>query len=529
MVGQPVSIGPFFGGLNTVNDPSTIEDVQCAVLNNFDIDTDGSIIARPAVGYEQWSAVYDISILCTYTVNDQTFIAISRRGGSPTFNEVFEVIDIATGIRTQIAVSSGIARYTAAVQYDDKLWFTLTDESTTTGGYWTPNAGKVDVPGMPRGSTMLIYKERMFIASKGGRVYFSKIADPTNWLTSSDAGGFFDVDPGDGDEILTMISHMGQIVIFKHRSTYVFAYDNAPDRAVVQQVSNSIGTESIKSVTTYEGIIYTLHDNKLYAVNNWRWVDVSQRIRIFDPPNNPIAPNNYRTGVAAVSVIGRRIFVRYRTKYFVYFPDLEAWSTWEFQSSQVPDYWVMLPHQRSDGYYEYWAGCRNHIWTQNTTNRIWKLVDGYSPENPFADDFVATVGTKMYDYELPHSFKRLHWWGVDLKTTSTIDVKVYPETYNTKITWDDFAALGITWDQAAAEGRTWDRPVDLSINVTDSASMGYTAGIRTFLKFLKSLRFRKVSYEISYRYNHDAQKQPLRIFSAMAVISGKQLVPRKTN
>lgn len=45
----PAVLSPFKGGLNNVGEGATIDDAQLAVLQNFDIDTDGTLVNRPPI------------------------------------------------------------------------------------------------------------------------------------------------------------------------------------------------------------------------------------------------------------------------------------------------------------------------------------------------------------------------------------------------------------------------------------------------------------------------------------------------
>ena len=537
MPGTPVSIGPFFGGMNDRNDPSTIEDVQCAYLYNFDIDVDGSIISRPSffssfqgqAGLEGLSGVIPLT---TYVNIGQRFVIVSALDENDSFREIIAAIDYDTGIRTTV-ISTPSAKYTDVLQYDNTLWV-ISEAAPVNGGKWTPSAGWTSVSGIPSGIACTVYKERMFVVTKNGRLYFSKLADFTQWPASN----FFDVNPGDGQKVQAIIQHMGQLIIFKDNSTYLFSYDSAPENASIQKVSSSIGTESRRSVVVHENMLYTFYNNSLYAINNWRWEDVSVKVHIADSPDAPTAPQEYRAGTAMLASVGRRIIVRYRTKFWVYFPDLEAWTRWGGRETPLTDYddswdiFLKIPWVRSDGYHEYWVGNyiqRRFDGSQNNINREYCFIDGYL-NSPSGIVFDARLVSKMYDYQLPYNFKRLHWWGIDLEAKKTIEARVYPIAYNTKATWDDIRALNITWDQAAASGRTWDRPLDIAINVSDSYEIDYKSNLRAFIKYIKSLRFRKISFEVFTDDLDGTQNTgPLQIFSAIAVISNKQLGPRKAN
>jgi hypothetical protein len=52
MPGKAIKLGPFKGGINNVGEASTLADNQLAAANNFDIDSDGSLVSRPAIVYE---------------------------------------------------------------------------------------------------------------------------------------------------------------------------------------------------------------------------------------------------------------------------------------------------------------------------------------------------------------------------------------------------------------------------------------------------------------------------------------------
>lgn len=538
MAGEPVAIGPFFGGLNDAMDPSNIEDNQCSILHNFDVDLDGSVVTRPPfvlrsvpAGPLSWHPI------TTYSFADVPYMIFAARSNAVTTREMLIAENLDTGDRTTIVNNDLSVRFIDALQYDDKL-YVLSETDEVNAGVWTPSAGWTSIGPLPRGIAMTVYKERLFVFTARGRVYFSKVADFTQWESSS----FFDINPGDGDEIRAVVHHMGQMVIFKRNSTFVFGYDSAPERATIQQVNATIGTDDLKTVVVHENLIYTLHRNKLYAINNWRWQDVSYKVKIYDPLTSPYAPQMYRWGESSLSVVGRRIFLRHRTKYWVYFPDLEAWATWGL-SSTLPagtgiDNFVRSIRYRSDGLIEYWTGTHAlSLYNGSTSNHRFKFIDGYPPSSieseasypEWEDTFVATLASKMYDYTMPYNFKRLHWWGVDVVGKRSIDAKVYPQTYNRTVTWSELEALGQTWDWFEANNRTWSRPIDISIDVTDSMTLEQVTDIRSFIKYIKSLRFRKIVYELSHTHDAFRRQGPLRIFNGMAVVSAKQLGPRKAN
>src|SRR5258708_828194 len=44
-----VRLGPFVGGLNTTNDPSSVADNELVALSNLELDIDASLVSRPPI------------------------------------------------------------------------------------------------------------------------------------------------------------------------------------------------------------------------------------------------------------------------------------------------------------------------------------------------------------------------------------------------------------------------------------------------------------------------------------------------
>jgi hypothetical protein len=46
--GAPINLGPFTGGMDNWTDQASISDKQLFLIENGEVDTDGSIVSRPA-------------------------------------------------------------------------------------------------------------------------------------------------------------------------------------------------------------------------------------------------------------------------------------------------------------------------------------------------------------------------------------------------------------------------------------------------------------------------------------------------
>lgn len=505
MASTPVAIGPFTGGLNNYSDPAAVGDEECVQIRNFDIDLDGTLVSRPPIIQDSdlLAAPYH-DVIATYTEPNSrvTYLIYVTEETTRAYN---------TSVKTSQLIRN--APFRSAVMYDDKLWL-VSDRDDEDGGYWTPTSSFTAVGDMAKGVSSVIYKERMFIGNSKGRLYFSGPGNLENWSSSD----FLDVKSGDGQELVKVMDFSGQIVIFKTESTYIFQYDSAPTRGTVQAVSSSVGLDNSACITEQDGIIYVFHNQTAYSVNNWRWEQINTKV-LFNNDLTSFPPGAVRK--FSLSVLGYRLVIRYGDVYYIYGLKTRCWTTWT--SSHPVDYWIRHPEKDSEGLDVYYAG-------GYTGDKIFKFVEKYSDgptENQ--ETIVCSVTSKMYDYSVPYSFKRLFWWGIDIVTKHPVNVQVRPHVHSVGITWDDANNENYTWDQLRLAGGTWDRPLDKSLDVSDNADIYYVSGARVFVRFIKALRFRKVSFYLEGTNNGTSAEGPLRVFSMVSNISNRQQVPKKIN
>lgn len=507
MSGTPVKIGPFLGGLNTLNEPTTIADTECAELFNFDVDLDGSIVSRPPISTITSVTVGGTQYLGTFTTATGTVYFIYQTG---TSCRAYDVAGNAwTTINNNILVNN-------CVQYQNKLWLIADITSATNGGSWEPVGGFTLVAAMPRGVWGCVYKERLFIATgttsaNPSRINFSGAANFSSW-TGTD---FFDVASGDGQGIVRIHSFNNQIAIFKQNSTYSFGYDSSPSKGVTEIRSSTIGIASSWALAEYESNLYIVWGNFLYAIINWNWDQLNTKV--------PFLLYSYKAKVSWIDctlcIVNNRLIVRFYDNFYVYGLKTRAFSIWRFDTaSYTPSYFVRYP------YLDPITGLTFYLASNydKSSSTIYRLIDTVN-NNSAIESFTCSLITKTYDFNVPYTFKRLFHWGVDLLSKSQVNFKVIPTVYNIPILWSSLKSSGTKWSQL----KTWARPLDVSIDVTDSATSANPSNIRTYIKLVKSLRFRQIAFKLTSTIDGTNTTSPLRIFSITAFTSNKELVSRK--
>ena len=508
MPGSPIKIGPFTNGLNTLGEPTTVADTECIELLNMDLDLDGSLVNRPPVTSTAMGFTGGALYLGTFV--------------SPTSGSTFFIYQTGTVCRAYNAVTNSWTTIlsnvliTSAVQYLNKMWLVADAASASNGGSWDDSAGFTAVAAIPRGVSAVVYKERFFVATGKGstnpsRVNFSNAANFSTW-TGTD---FFDVNNGDGQSIVKIYAYQGYIVVFKENSTFSFGYDSLPSKAVVQLQSGAVGIATAHALAEYENTLFIMHGNNVYSINNWNWDQVNIKV--------PFIYYSYKAKTSwsdfTLSVVGNRLICRFYDNFYIYGLKTRAFSLWRFnQSSFTPDRLIRFPYlDTTTGQTFYVSGAYD-----KSEGNIYRFIDDVRTTN--IETFDVAMTTKTYDLNVPYTFKRLHHWGVDILSKTVVNYKVFPTVYSIPVRWSQISGVK-HW----SEVNTWGRPISVDIDVTDSASTSNPANVRIFVRLLKSLRFRQISFRVATTVDGSTTTGPFRIFSITAFTSNKQLVPEKIN
>lgn len=136
---------------------------------------------------------------------------------------------------------------------------------------------------------------------------------------------------------------------------------------------------------------------------------------------------------------------------------------------------------------------------------------------------VTCIGrTKNFDMAISHQFKRLWWWGADVVSNNAVVGIASPIIVNFSVTWNQLASY--TWDDLL----TWDQPLSApsSIETTTTTATGV---VRRFVKFLKSLRYRQINFEVRLTTVGSTADGPVRLFTMTVLTESKQIVPKSVN
>lgn len=506
--GTTLRLGPFTGGLNTSSDASAIKDTELSVCDNFDIDTDGALTSRPPITSFTQGPVASINFdILGYFVdsNGANWLLGSSDNGVYYHNSGAWVL-ITSGFRCR-----------TFVQYLNKAWLVAEPGSASNGGSWVPTtvgaAGTfTTVASMPKGTASVIYKERMFIAAGGlastneSRLSFSNIADPATW-TGSD---FIDITPGDGQKLLDLFVVGSNMYLFKNDSTYVYSYDAAPTKGVVNNLSKSVGVSDIRCVVQYENYLMVYHEDFVYELVNGVYQKLNIRVDFL------ISGSTSYFRATSLSIVGDRLVVRYFDKTYVFNLKTRTWSTWT--SAFMPSHWITEPRSSTAiTLRKYVAGA-----APLSDRSTFQMQDGFDTIS--TETFTCTATTKVFDFDEPGQFKKMYWWGVDALTRGIVTGTVTPVIYTFNVTWNDL--LTKTWDQMLAF--TWEQPGNTVPIVVDTVDTSGSRG-RRFIKFLKAMRIRNVSFTVELETTGTADTAPVKLFTINPVIDLRQRVPKKVN
>jgi len=507
-----IRLGPFVQGLNTFSDPTAIGDTEVSELINFETDIDGSLVNRPpivAVGLEvPGAATFGINVLGFYEGDSgvKYLIATNRNNSTYYFDGTSWVL-----------ITNTIAA-TAIAQYRSELWLVAGPASANPGGKWSPGGGFVADANMPKGGCAVAHKDRVWIGpgatavSNGARLYLSSIVSgAVNWPA---VPNFLQIGAGDGQNIVDIGIYYESLLIFKQGSTYRYSFTGDPSLGVISRVSDNVGAISKGCFASYKNEIYVLFDNTVYQFSSYNYQELNMKVPLV--ANNPAANLAEQT---SISVWADRIFVQYYDVTYVYNLNTRTWSKWESVSVDFMGRFWAIPGQQ---------GTTPTAYTYRTAKTgylgLFRCIDAITSAS---EEITCKVVTKNYDYQSPNRFKRLLSWGVDVISKVQIEGKVIPVTYATAVTWDQLKNSGVTWEYLKTNGFTWDRPLDFSVVIADSVPTAGSGTGRKYVKFLKSIRFRQVSFELSAVTMGDSGTAPLRVFNIITRVSEKSNTSKK--
>lgn len=511
-----VQLGPFKGGLNLYSDVSAINDDELVECINFELDIDGSLIARVPfqTGVNSGSWTERIVMIGTYTNATGTYLIGSNVNG------VFASLrGTAAWTLITATVSSAVA-----LQYNDLLWIVPVPGSGNPGGTWNGTTFTADSD-IPQGEGAKIYKERLFItpgnatplASNSSRLRFSEAGDFGVWPSTN----FIDVSKGDGTKLVDLAIYKGNLLLFKNDSTFVLSYDTAPSAAIMEQVSPVVGVTAYRCVVEYENSVFTYHEGEIYELVNYDFQSVNVKVPFVLDQSAP----STRLEEVFLCLLGDRLVFRYYNKVYVYGLRTRTWSEWTSASVNLRNFGplVLVPSNiLSNVNNVYFAG--SSVQLDFNTFNVREDHDFTIVENVASTPFViaCSMKTKNYDFGVAIRYKRLFGWELDCLTNKDVTGTMTPVTFTFQSTWGSLSL--IEWPDLGP----WEAPEAQNPTFAVTIPSGGTA-TRRLLRFPRAARFRQINFKVEMQTDGSRNDGPCQVYSLSANTKAKELVEKAVN
>lgn len=535
---EPIKLGPFTGGMNTYSDPSAIDENELVDCLNMELDIDGSLVCRPII--RQHTAGHSATPWTTR-------LKIIGQGVWETTQMLFGAtpqglwyLDSRAGPWKAIA-GVGAFEMRDAVQVGKSVCFI--PASPTKGGYWNPTAGWIADAAIPAGNAAVYFKGRIWVVPgpnppipEESRLIFTDpiIADISAgtkpvWDGPIDAGTHLntnniDVSRGDGQDLVDIKIYLDQLLLFKTDSTYVLAYDGALDQALLRCINTEIGATARVCVDTYEDVVFTFHQGRVYEINNYNFNQINTNVPFIIDAATPASMT--RENDCYICTVEDRLIVRYFNRIYVYGLLTRTWSRLTSVDDRLQNFGFirLFPTDtlRNEPRYYYGGSILREEtmtfeWVEGRGANTFETVDGATRLN--IDCFIIT---KTIDMDDPFNFKKLAWWGVDIISSKGLTAIARPINVYWESTWETVSNL--RWNQVL----TWAHPTDSPYYVQDVVT-ATSAVQRKFVKLKKALRFRLINFSVRLQSDGSTQDGPARLFSIVPWIGQKEHVVKQVS
>lgn len=359
-VKKPIAIGPFLGGLNNVSLAGEARDSEVVDLLNMEVTVDGALTSRPAMQAVPGSTLPATNtigweVLGIYRVTSDEWYLIVRTptDGSTNVNTTVKAYlngivgagETVTVIKNSIGI---INKVVTMVQFKDYLYFNVGFGATDTGFRWKVGTSVSAIATMPKGSVMISWKSRLWISGTGengtgDRVFFSVIdqtgAHPETWVAADN----FDVAPGEGGFITAMLPSFNNLIVFKTDGTWRFSYPSKPAAGTVDKISGQVGASGINAVVDFENYMYVYDQGRVYEMVNSNFTQINRFVNLREDEGSV---DGSAPGVE-LSVINRRLLVRYFNNLYAFNIDTKTWSQWRTYTG-TPGRFFELPTDSDD-------------------------------------------------------------------------------------------------------------------------------------------------------------------------------------
>lgn len=359
MSGNAAKLGPFTGGLNNKSQTGEAKADELVELVNMEVTTDDTLTSRPPIELIKSTvrsftgATIPWRILCVFRSSPTSWYLIvsepANNGGSPVVKvNAYLNGDLTTTPIQVEAVTSPENAVADAVQFADEVYFIRDISSSMTGFKWGPSVPYETIASMPRGRVIVSWKSRLWIAGRtdnsglGAQLRYSDI-DPTGPQPDSwDVANYVDIAYGEGGFITSIIPLQNNLVIFKSDGTWRFSYPSQVKDGSVDVLSSSIGAASRYSAVELENVIYLYDQGTVYEMVNSNFTKINDVLDLRidnESVNSPVADVD-------MSLVNRRIVIRYSNAIYSLNLDTKSWSQWR-SSTGVPGRFVEIPAESS--------------------------------------------------------------------------------------------------------------------------------------------------------------------------------------
>jgi hypothetical protein len=527
--GTPTKLGPFIGGLhNSSGNGEFIQNDELFELVNLEVDLDGSLVNRPQINNMTITGINadSISFIGTYLPSDGRKFIVAN---VPAEGKVV-LIDVNTGIANTWS-APGVTSV-CCIQYANKLFVIADTASVNPGGFFdAPTSSTITwtaAPTMPRGQAVAQYRERVWIAcglsatSNTSRFFFCSVGDPTIWAGTD----YVDVVPGNGQKLVSLSRLGNDLVLFKEHSTHKFTYTSDPRKAELTEIDATIGCPAINCVVVYNNnTIYILHDNAVYELFQYNYTRITALINMDQVTDATM----YAKDQYGLTIHRDRLFLRYFNSLYVYALRIKRWSSWE--TTKKFSKLVVIPSTTVglDTAYAHSASFSNpgkgYFFQDNRKT----LDSGIIPADPVNERFKGRIVTKTYDFDVPHTFKVVFWYGIALATSGLFTVTMTIPNASKNLTWAEAQALYGSWGAAEEAGVKWSNSSDIDIVKVITPALGGYA--RKFIKLPKKARFRQIKFTMEFDIisNGGIADATLRIYDLTVFLKQKQVVSKETS
>lgn len=585
--GQPLRLGPFLGGLNTGSDPTAIADAELATCQNMELDIDGSLISRPP--FKESTGPGGITerfiTLCDAVFSGIHYLIVSNSNGvyyysGGSWGTITTTIQCYCAVQyadrvylvarpgsanpggkwdgaTFTAVAA-IPKGMAAVIHKERLFIVPGTLSTTNASRLSfsdpgnfdswPGSNFLDVS-QGDGTKLLdltVYQDNLLLFKNHSSYVLAYDIRPTDAVLrkiSSTIGV-----PGQ----YCVANYENQIYVFHNGWIYeIINYDFNRLNAKVLFIRDATAPTAFAAENIFLGLLADrlicriLRKVYVYGLRTrtWsEWTSTENPLLYFGPITavKEDAGTQYYAGSCLQAnttlirlydtVDSTNVETVLTVRQAVSGNDAIFLSYLNTPNADAADIFVddiVQIYNTSD------------VLKETTKFRVTnKVSDGVTTNIFFTPDAQVTtkstdklkviptiqcaVKTKNFDMAISHQFKRLWWWGADVATDRDITGIASPIVFAFKVTWAQLASY--KWNQL----NTWGQPLSAP-NAIETVLTTGTGTNRRFAKFLKSLRYRQINFEVRLITEGSSVDGPARLFTMMIITESKQIVPKAVN